>query len=224
LPGSSHPMPLPRRLTLGNYVYHVLNRGARKGPLFVDSDDYRQFETLLLRAKERTRMRIVAYCLMPNHWHLLLWPYGNGDLTAFVRWLTITHTARWTRKHRCVGDGAVYQARFKSIAVENGRHLYWVWRYVERNALRANLVASAEDWRWGSLWHRSHQSYDQITSGGPIPLPENWIDLVNLPQTEAELSAFRGHIRLSQPFGQETWLADGPAPSRGRPHLRKTKK
>ena len=221
---SDCPMPGHRRIALGNYVYHVLNRSARRGPLFVDFDDYHQFEMLLLQATERTRMRILAYCLMPNHWHLLLWPFGTGDLTAFVKWLTITHTARWTRKHQCVGGGAVYQSRFKSIAIENGRHLYWVWRYVERNALRANLVARAEEWRWSSLWHRSHQSYDRITTTGPMPLPENWMHLVNLPQTEAELAAFRDNVKLNQPFGHEGWLADRPTRSRGRPHLRKTKK
>jgi putative transposase len=196
-------MPRPRRVTLGDYVYHVLNRSARKGPLFTDSDDYRQFELLLQKATERTDMRILAYCLMPTHWHLLLWPRRDGDVTLFVSWLCTTHASAWNRKQQCVGGGAVYQSRFKSIAIENSNHLYWVWRYVERNAMRANLVANAQDWRWGSLWHRSHPSCEGITSSGPIPLPENWVHLVNLPQTEAELSAFRHHVRFNRPFGAE---------------------
>ena len=215
-------MARTRRVNLGDYVYHVLNRSARKGPLFVDSDDYRHFEMLLQEAKERLEMRILAYCLMPTHWHLLLWPLRDGDVTSYVKWLTTTHAARWTRKHKCVGGGAVYQSRFKSIAIENGRHLYWVWRYVERNAMRANLVARAEDWRWGSLWHRSHGSGEAIMSNGPLPLPGDWPHIVNLPQTEAELTAFRHHIRLDKPFGHEGWLREAPQPTRGRPHLRVT--
>jgi putative transposase len=187
-------------------VYHVLNRSARKGPLFVDSDDYRHFERLLQKAAERTQMRILAFCLMPTHWHLLLWPHGDGDVTSFITWLSTTHAARWTRKHQCVGGGAVYQSRFKSIAIQNDGHLYWAWRYVERNAMRANLVARAEEWRWSSLWRRSHLSYDTITTRGPEPLPENWIQLVNTPQTEAELLAFRHHVRINRPFGSEGWL------------------
>ena len=217
-------MARTRRVVLGDYVYHVLNRSARKGPLFVDSGDYRAFELLLQEAKERTEMRILAYCLMPTHWHLLLWSLRDGDVTSFVKWLSTTHAARWTRKHQCVGGGAVYQSRFKSIAVENGRHLYWVWRYVERNAMRANLVASAEDWRWGSLWQRSHESVEGIVSNVPIPLPDDWASIVNLPQTEAELAAFRHHVRLNQTFGHERWLAQTTPPTRGRPHLRKAKK
>ena len=147
-------MARTKRFTLANYVYHVLNRGAKKALLFAQPSDYRAFQELLLTAKQRVPMRILAYCLMPNHWHLLLWPFGDGDLSRFMRWLTVTHASRWARAHECVGDGAVYQSRFKSIPIECGSHLFWAWRYVERNALRANLVSKAEDWRWCSLQRR----------------------------------------------------------------------
>jgi putative transposase len=215
-------MPRRPRFTRANYVYHVLNRGAKKTLLFVKPADYRAFENVLLEAKTRVPIRILAYCLMPNHWHLLLWPYRDGDISRFVKWLTTAHANRWNRSHNSVGQGAVYQSRFKSIPIEHGPHLFWTWRYVERNALRANLVARAEDWRWCSL-HRRSQNTQHCVDAGPIPLPCDWIDVVNIPQTDAELRDFRGRVSRNKPFGHEGWLATAKA-SRGRPNLQKTKK
>ena len=200
-------MPRSKRVTLGNHVYHVLNRAAGKALLFTDTEDYHAFEELLIEAKQRIPVKILAYCLMPNHWHLLIWTHRDGDISVFIKWLATTHAARWTRKHECVGRGAVYQSRFKSVAVECGAHLFWVWRYVERNALRANLVQRAEEWRWGSLWHRYRTTSRNALDEGPMCLPVDWIDVVNVPQTSAELEAFRLRMKLNQPFGGDGWLA-----------------
>jgi putative transposase len=154
---------------------------------------------------------------------LLLWPYADGDLSRFVKWLTTTHAVRWNRAHDSIGNGAVYQSRFRSIPVEHGAHLFWTWRYVERNALRANLVRRAQDWPWGSLGCRTSKANMDWLDGGPVRLPPDWSDLVDTPQTESELQAFRLRMNLSQPFGHEDWLTKAAKP-RGRPHLRKTKK
>jgi putative transposase len=81
---------------------------------------------------------------MPNHWHLVLWPRKKGELSEFMRWLTVTHTQRWHASHRTSGTGPLYQGRFKSFPIEDDDHLLAVVRYVERNALRAKLVARAE--------------------------------------------------------------------------------
>ena len=215
-------MPRTRRLTAANYVYHVLNRGAKKGLLFADASDYQAFEDLLREAMGRVPMRILAYCLMPNHWHLLLWPLQDGDLSRFVKWLTTTHACRWSRDHECVGNGAVYQSRFKSIPIEKGPHLFWTWRYVERNALRANLVSKAEDWPWCSLQKRRNDPKQPWLNGGPVSLPADWTQLVNLPQTKAEVELFRTRLKEGKPFGRTEWLATNVI--RGRPNLRNTKK
>ena len=92
-------------------------------------------------------MRLLAYCVMPNHWHLVLWPREDGDLSTFVGWLTLTHTQRWHAHRHSVGSGHVYQGRFKSFLVESDEHLWTVCRYVERNAFRAGLCERAEQWR-----------------------------------------------------------------------------
>ena len=143
-------------------------------------------------------MRILAYCDMPTHWHFLLWPAEDGQLAKFVQWLTSTHATRWNAAHKRVGHGAVYQSRYKSIRITSHSHLLCAWRYVERNALRADLVQRAEDWRWGSLWHRVHRS--ELLSDGPWPLPANWMEIVNAPQTQAEVDNFRAHIAANTPF------------------------
>ena len=215
-------MPRSHRITKADYVYHVLNRGAKKTVLFTTDADYGNFEGLLLEAKSRVPMRILAYCLMPNHWHLR---YGRPKtvILASTKWLTATHAVRWNRVHQSVGNGAVYQSRFKSIPVETGSHLWWVWRYVERNALRANLVERAEEWRWSSLWLRAKPDGEALLDRGPLPLPHDWTEIVNLPQSAAELDAFRRILSVDKPFGHDRWLSNDTKP-RGRPDLRKTKK
>jgi putative transposase len=75
----------------------------------------------------------------------------DGDLTSFVSWVTMTHAQRWHAYNGTVGSGHLYQGRFKAFPVEKDDHFLKVCRYVERNAMRANLVDRAEDWRWCSL-------------------------------------------------------------------------
>ena len=170
-------MPRTRRLTHAAFIYHVFNRAARGTRLFDSRDDYAEFQRLMQKARARTPIRILAYCLMPNHWHLLLWPRNQGDLSHYMKWLCTTHASRWNKAHEMTGRGAVYQSRFKSVPIEQELNLLRVWRYVERNPLTAGLVDAAETWRWGSLWDRVKAS--EFVDRGPVPLPDNWIELVN---------------------------------------------
>jgi putative transposase len=147
---------------------------------------------------------------MPNHWHLALWPRKDHDLSRFTGWLTLTHTQRWHACRGSAGEGHLYQGRFKSFIVESDSHLLQLCRYVERNALRANLVQRAENWRWGSLWQRHHRMSQpsQLLDHWPVRIPDNWIDQVNQPQTTEELNALRNCINRGQPFGSATWLSN----------------
>jgi len=103
------------------------------------------FEKILAEAHAHSRIRIAAYCLMPNHWHLLLWPRQDGDLSELLRWITINHTQRWHAHHHTAGTGPVYQGRFRSFPVQSDEHFLMIARYVERNPLRARLVRHAEN-------------------------------------------------------------------------------
>ena len=146
-------MGRPKRAADGGLIYHVLNRANARMTIFEKEADYEAFETVLDEAVARTETRLLAYCLLPNHWHLVVWPEEDGELSRFTGWLTLTHTQRWHAHRRSMGSGHVYQGRFKSFPVQDDDHYYTVCRYVERNALRANLVPRAEDWCWNSL-HR----------------------------------------------------------------------
>ena len=146
-----------KRATDGGLIFHVLNRANARATIFKKPADYAAFERTLHEACGRVDLRVLSYCLMPNHWHFVLWPRRDGDLSRFMGWLTLTHTQRWHAHHHTTGTGHLYQGRFKSFPVQNAEHFLTVCRDVERNALRANLVDRAEDWRWCSLWHRQQQ-------------------------------------------------------------------
>ena len=133
-------MPRTARVAPGGIVFHVLNRGVARMQLFEKPGDYEAFDRVLNETLQAAAMRLLAYCLMPNHWHLLLWPEHDGDLAAFMQRLTITHVRRWQENRRYVGLGHVYQGRYKSFPVEEDEHFFAAARYVERNALCANLV------------------------------------------------------------------------------------
>jgi putative transposase len=146
---------------------------------------------------------------MPNHWHLIVWPRKDGELSRAIGWLTLTHTQRWHAHRRSTGSGHVYQGRFKSFPIQEDEHFYAVARYVERNALRANLARRAEQWRWGSLyrWVRGSAEDKELLAAWPLPRKPNWVDHVNAPQTQAELAAVRRSVRRGSPFGDEPWSA-----------------
>ena len=201
-------MGRPLRTTTGDMVYHVLNRANARMPIFDKPEDYDAFERILDQAVRRVKMRLLAYCVMPNHWHLVLWPRKDGDLSTFVGWLSLTHTQRWHAHRHSVGSGHVYQGRFKSFLVESDEHLWTVCRYVERNALRAELCERAEDWRWSSVWRRESGDAEcrDVLSPWPIAMPKDWLRRVNRAERQRELDRLRQCGSRGQPFGSEEWI------------------
>src|SRR5438552_14055968 len=165
--------------------------------------DYAAFERVLKQAYAFVPMRLLAYCILSNHWHLVLWPFHDGDLSEYLRWLTVTHTQRWHAHRHTAGTGALYQGRFKSFPVQADEHFLALCRYVERNPLRANLVRRAESWRWCSLWRRLRAVEEdrRLLSVWPVACPTGWLEEVNAVQTEAQLEALRRCVRRGQPFG-----------------------
>ena len=200
-------MPRTARIAPGGMVFHVLNRGVGRMKLFSKEADFEAFERCIQRTLESCPMRICAYCLLPNHWHFVLWPQRDGDLAAFMQKLTVTHVRNWQEHRRRVGFGHVYQGRYKSFPVETDEYFYQAVRYVERNALRADLVHTAEAWRWGSLWRRVQGKAEdrKWLSDWPLPTPRGWKSLVNEPQTEGEVDAIRRSVTRGQPYGGDVW-------------------
>lgn len=201
-------MPRRPRFCTGGYVFHVLNRAVGRQRIFHTEDDFAAFQRVLEEAQRRVPVRLLSFCLMPNHWHLVLWPVGDDDLSDFMHWLTVTHTQRWHAHHETSGTGPLYQGRFKSFPVEEDEHLLSVCRYVERNALRANLVQCAQRWRWSSLWQVTSGRVDVSLAPWPIPRPKEWLDYVNRPETAAELAALQASVNHSRPFGHVEWQVE----------------
>lgn len=195
-------MGRPLRPTSGEVVYHVLNRANACRTLFEDDGDFAAFERVLTRACGRVSMRLLAYCVMPNHWHLVVWSRHDGDLSRFMNWLTLTHTQRWHQHRHTVGDGHVYQGRFKSFPVETSEYLMTVCRYVERNPVRAGLVERAEQWRWSSAGTRGAVSLQEW----PMERPAEWLPWVNEGEPHEQLYAVRRSVIKGQPYGSEPWM------------------
>jgi putative transposase len=190
---------------MGGFVFHVFNRAARRFVLFTDTEDYRTFEEALRDALRRVPIRLLCYCVMPNHFHLVLWPESDEQLQQFMHRLTAVQAQRWRMSRQSVGGGAVYQGRYRAVAVEPGFHLIRVCRYVERNALRARLVDRAEQWPWGSLWKREHRATDIELAPWPTARPEPWCDIVNAPSPAEDLELLRQAIRRGEPIGGPRW-------------------
>jgi putative transposase len=201
-------MPRIARIAPGGYVYHVLNRANGRLRLFKKDEDFLAFEKVLALAHERLPIRILDWVLMSNHWHMVLWPKRDGELTAFLRWLTLTHAQRWKHAHNAVGHGHLYQGRFKSFPIQDDGHLLTVLRYVERNPLRAKLVKRAEDWRWGSCFARQQRGHplNSLLSDWPVDRPRRWLEFVNEPQTPAEEALVLASIERSRPLGDQAWV------------------
>ena len=223
-------MPRKPRSIVGGLIYHVLNRANARATLFETDGDYGAFERVLSEAQERYGLRLLGYCVMPNHWHLVVWPEQGADrlVSDFMRWLAATHTQRWHAFHQTVGTGHLYQGRFKSFPMQRSGHLLNVLRYIERNPLRAGLVRRAELWKWSSLARWACEGEFGTAEGGiavpearpiarrtsrvrprltrwPVVRPADWLDAVNRPETEVELAALRNSANRGCPYGDADW-------------------
>ncbi|MEX1229968.1 MAG: transposase [Planctomycetaceae bacterium] len=202
-------MPRAPRADEAGGVYHVLNRGNLRTTIFHKEEDFAAFEHLLSEGLETHDVELFSYQLMPNHYHLVLRPLVNGEMSRFMKWIGGTHTMRYHAHYRTGGLGHVYQQRYKSFPIQEDDHFLVVCRYTERNALRAGLVHRAEDWRWGSLWRwlQKPEPAPRLLSPWPIPRLSNWVDRVNQPLSERELEAVRRSAQRGCPLGDEAWIA-----------------
>ncbi|MBU1050255.1 transposase [Candidatus Bipolaricaulota bacterium] len=184
-------------------AYHVINRGNAKQVVFTRANDYDSFLELLCQAKERHPLDLFAYCVMPNHFHLIVRPVHGPDLSRFMQWLLTSHVRRHHRRYETTGH--VWQGRFKSFLIQEDSHLLVAMRYVERNPVRGGLVSSAADWRWSSHRESIGQEKKQLVDASPISLPSDWSQYVNQPLTDAELEDVRRSVNRQAPYGSSEW-------------------
>jgi putative transposase len=169
--------------------------------------DYAAFVKILEQGRQRIGMRVLGYCLMGNHWHLVLWPRRAEDLSRFMQWITSTHVRRWREHRRKVGEGHLYQGRFKSFPVQDDHHLLTVLRYVEANPLRARMVEQAQDWPWTSMARaRGADGILLELEAWPVDRPSDWAEIVNRRLATPELLRLRLSVNRGQPYGQAAWI------------------
>ncbi len=206
-------MPRTSRQQPGGVVFHVLNRGNDRRVIFESDADYAAFLRAISAAMEQQPINLLSYCLMPNHWHLVLRPDATGDLGRFMQRLTVTHVRRWRAQRQLVGQGHLYQGTYKSFPVQDDRHFLTVCKYVERNPLRAGLVKAAENWAWSSLGQHEQTQASKLGSDDeppvlgawPVSRPRQWVRLVNEAETPTELQALRTSVTRGRPFGLDAW-------------------
>ena len=194
-------MPRRRMAGSGGVVFHVMNRATRGQVLFDGPADYLAFEKLVVKAQRRTRIRILAYCLMPNHWHFVLWPRNDQEVVEFLRWLTAQHARHVHMSRGTLGTGAIYQSRYRAVAVQTETHFYRLIAYVERNAVRAFLADRVEDWPCSSASSRQHRSGIELAEW-PLPRPWDWQSIVNREQPAEDVEFIRVRTARQKPISR----------------------
>lgn len=203
-------------------IYHIINRGNMRMQVFDDMEDYEYFLELLEKASKREKVEVHAYCLMPNHFHLLLIPKESNSLSKLMQWVMTSHVRYYHKKNKT--SGHIWQGRYKSFIVEKENYYMTLIRYIEANALRAKLIKKAQDWKYGSL-HERVEDHRELLTQPCIGLDKDWIKYVNTPIREGELHTIRNSVNRQAPLGQEQWQLETAAKygmlstlrSRGRP-------
>jgi len=201
-------MPRCARVDVGGEIYHVINRALARLRIFSTDEDYQLFEKILEDTIELTEMRILGYIVMPNHWHLVLYPREDGDMGTFMHRLTNTHTRRFHTRNQTVGHGPLYQGRYKSFLVDSEGYLFTLLKYVERNPVRAKLTQTCEAWQWGSAWRRKYGTLKQkkLLDQESFPLPNDYTTWVNTKDKEDDLEEIRRVTHKGIPYGKEDWV------------------
>lgn len=205
-------MPRPLRPIDDGLVYHVINRGNNRQKVFRKSADFAAFLAALAELKERKPFELYGYCLLPNHFHLLLRPTG-ATISRIMQSLLVSHTQRYHRHYQ--SGGHVWQGRFKSPVIQTDEHLLTVLRYIEANPLRANLVERAEDYPWSS--YRVHGlgetnelvdpliTYQALSPRAQVR-QRKWSEMVHRPLEAAKLAAIRRSSATGLPYGDSNWI------------------
>lgn len=199
-------MPRTARAIKAGLIYHVLNRGNARMTLFRKDEDFDAFERVLGQGLERYPVDLLTYCLMGNHWHLLLRPRTDEALGRLMGWIGVTHVRRHHAHYHSRGGGHLYQGRFKSFPVQGDEHFLTVCRYVEANPVRAGLVDRAADWPWGGYYARGDGDKPFTLATWPVARPRNWSATVNRNLRANTLDQLRLSTNRGRPWGSESWV------------------
>jgi putative transposase len=206
-------MPRPPRPVADGLLYHALNRGNNRAAVFFGTADYLAFLQSLGQTQQRYPFALYGYCLMTNHFHLLLAPGPGQSVSRILQSLTVAHTWHYHRAHGTVGH--VWQGRFRSPVVQEDAHALVVLRYIEANPLRAGMVADLATYPWSSYPVHGMGRHDPLVS--PLPAWDAlgrdeaarqayWREWGHTPLTARELAAVRRSVTTGRPFGEAAWV------------------
>jgi len=153
-------MPIRTRVLINNAVYHIITRGNQKQKVFYDNSDYTKYLNLLHRYKNKYRSRVYAYCLMPNHTHMLMLPENKDQLKKIMLCLNLAYCKYFNLKYE--KNGHLWQGRYKSNVILEDQYLVNCATYIEMNPVRAKLSQHAEDYPWSSYRYRMLSQVDMI--------------------------------------------------------------
>ena len=199
-------MPRPRRSCAAGEVHHLINRGNKKARIFIEAADYQEFVTAMADAAERTGVRHMTFCIMPNHFHIVVQSSAENDISSYMQRLMNAHIRNYQERHGTKGTGHIYQGRYRPIQVLTDDHFLNVCRYVDANPLRAGLVDRAEHWPWGGLALKRSRDGRQLLSAWPVEKPADWLDRVNRQQSEVLLNEIRKAIARRQSLDPTDFL------------------
>lgn len=195
-------MSRPLRIEYPGAWYHVMNRGRRSETIFSIPKDYYRFIELLMESCEMWNVQISAYCLMPNHYHLLI-QTPDGNLSRCMRHINGVYTQRYNWVHDC--DGQLFRGRFKSILVDGNSYLLQLVRYIHRNPIRSNLTENMDNYNWSShvgyissaqKWNWLHKEFIlSIISPDPVDQINAYKRFVRLDDSEKILQVFESPRR-----------------------------
>jgi putative transposase len=201
------------RATDDGLVYHAMNRGNNRADIFADDADHEAFLDSLRIAKDRYPFALFGYCLMSDHFHLLLRPGSGQSISRILQSLTVAHTWRYHKRHS--SSGHVWQGRFRSPVIQDDDHLLVVLRYIEANPLRAGMVADLRDYRWSSYGQHGMGLVDTLLDSFPewehlgsseAERRRRWRVKLRSAQKQGELTAVRDSLRTGRPLGSPAWV------------------
>ena len=220
-------MPRHARISPDGFVQHVINRGDHRETIFHKAADFAAFLALMAEATARVPMRILAYCIMRNHFHLLLWPHRGTDLSAYMQLLMNLHIQRYLKHYPPASPGHIYQGRYRNVLVEDGSDVLKVARYIEANPVAAGIVRRAEDYKWSSISPLARRRGRPALEPTLVERTGEWRKFVNEPLAAESVQQIEDGIRKGIPIGSAAWRAQVVAEhglqhvmrSRGRPRV-----
>lgn len=199
-------MPRIARAVAGGYPHHIIQRGNNRGQVFFDKDDRTKYLSLLKKYSDKWKARILVYCLMTNHVHLLIRPNEETSLCKMMQGVALCYTQYLNRKYK--RTGRLWESRYYSCIVEREKYLLAVARYIEQNPVRAKIVQEVDDYPYSSARSHINGIGDEILSDLLFEESQrkDYSQFIRTSISEEEIEEIRQFTRAGRPLGKEEFV------------------